>query len=155
MKVRFFIAALILFFSVPAFAQEESSKISDEELQRYAVMMDSIEVMRVNLLAEISEMVKNNEKITVARYNELSKIMKDESKLQAAEATPDEIAALKEVQSKKDSGTAEINEAFRTMAKEYVGAATYNKVKKALTEDSDIKLKYQAMLDKLKEDNGG
>ena len=155
MKVKFFITALALFFVISAQSQDDSSIVSDEELQRYAVMMDSIEAMRQTLLAEISEMVKSNEKITVARYNELSKIMKDESKLEAAQATPDEITALKEVQARKDSGTVEINDVFKSVAKEYVGAATYNKVKKALNEDAEVKSKYQVMLNKLKEDNGG
>jgi hypothetical protein len=41
------------------------------------------------------------------------------------------------------------------MAKDYVGASTYNKVKKAITEDGEVKSKYETILNKLKEDNGG
>lgn len=157
MKVTNFLATLLLLIgSFALHAQEtESSAVSDDELQRYAVMMDSIDEMRVSLLSEISDMVKNNERITVSRYNELSKIAEDQEKLTAANATEDELAALKEIQDKKDSGTVKINDAFKALAKEYVGASTYNKIRKALKDEPEIKSKYQTLLDELKADNGG
>ncbi len=154
MKEKFFLA--VLCFSIfSALQAQDAEKVSDEELQRYAVMMDSIDEMRIELLAEISEKVKGTDKITVARYNDLSRIANDPAKLEEAKATPDEISFLKEIQTSKEKGTAEINATFKTMAKEYVGASTYNKVKKAITEDGEVKSKYEAMLSKLKEDNGG
>jgi hypothetical protein len=156
MKVLHFLAALFLVAGAfSAQAQEaESTAVSDEELHRYAVMMDSIDEMRVTLLNEISEMVKNSDKITVARYNELSKIADDQEKLTAANATEDELAALKEIQTKKDEGTARINDAFKNLAKEYVGATAYNKIRKALKDDSAVKSKYESLLEELKADNG-
>lgn len=157
MKVLNFLAALFLFAGAfTAQAQEaESTAVSDDELQRYAVMMDSIDEMRVTLLAEISEMVKNSDKITVSRYNELSKIADDQEKLTAANATAEELAALKEVQDKKDSGTTRINDAFKNLAKEYVGASSYNKIRKALKDEPEVKSKYETLLEELKADNGG
>jgi hypothetical protein len=153
MREKFFLAALFIFLGSAVYAQEEA--VSDEELERYAVLMDSIDEMRIVLLSEISEMVKGTDKISVARYNDLSKISDDTTKLQEAEATPGEIEFLKEIQDLKDSGTAEINTTFKSLAKEYVGASTYNKVKRALSEGGDTKSKYEEMLNKLKEDNGG
>jgi hypothetical protein len=94
-------------------------------------------------------MVKANEGLTNARYNELSKIMNDEAKLAAAKATPEEIAFMKQVAEKKSEGTAEITQTFQTLAKEYVGAASFNKIKKALATDTELKSKYQSMLDEL------
>src|SRR5690606_32567257 len=105
--------------------------------------------MRVTLLAEIAEMVKSSEKITVSRYNELSKIADDQEKLTAANATEDELAILKEVQDKKDAGTARINDAFKNLAKEYVGATAYNKIRKALKEEPEVKSKYETLLEEL------
>lgn len=154
MTKNFFLAVLC-FFVISAVHAQDAEAVSDDELQRYAVMMDSIDEMRVGLLSKISEMVKSTDKITVARYNDLSKIANDAAKLEEAKATPDEVSFLKEIQATKDSGTSEINTTFKTMAKEYVGASTYNKVKKAISEDGDAKSKYEAMLNKLKEDNGG
>lgn len=155
MKVKIFLSALILLAAMAVRAQEETATVSDDELKRYAVMMDSIDEMRISLLSEISDMVKNNEKITVTRYNELSKIIDNQEKLTEANATPEEIAAIKAVQDRKDSGTVHINDAFRTLAKEYVGASTYNKVRKALKANTEVKSKYQTLLDELKADNGG
>jgi two-component sensor histidine kinase len=156
MKVLHFLAALFLVAgALSAQAQEaESTAVSDEELHRYAVMMDSIDEMRITLLNEISEMVKNNDKITVARYNELSKIADNQEKLAAANATEDELAALKEIQEKKDAGTARINDAFKNLAKEYVGATAYNKIRKALKDEPEVKSKYESLLEELKADNG-
>jgi hypothetical protein len=87
------------------FAQEQ---VTDEELKKYAVTMDSVNDMKASLLEEISAMVKANSGLTNARYNELTKIMNDEAKLAAAKATPEEIAFMKSIAEKKSEGTAEI-----------------------------------------------
>ena len=152
MKSKLLIAAIFSFFCIALQAQDDTA-ITDEELERYAIMMDSIEEMKADLMAEITEMVKNNDSISVSRYNDLFRIIDDEAKLQEANATAQEINAVRKVQERKDAGTAEINEAFQSMAKEYVGASSYNKIKKALNADTELKAKYQGMLDKLKEDN--
>jgi len=138
--------SLMVVTSQSLFAQEQ---ITDEELKKYVVAMDSINDMKASLLEEIGEMVKANEGLTNARYNELSKIMNDEAKLAAAKATPEEIAFMKQVAAKKSEGTAEITQTFQALAKEYVGAASFNKIKKALTTDTELKSKYQSMLDEL------
>lgn len=152
MKSKFFITVFLSLFSIITYAQDDSS-ITDEELERYAVMMDSIDEMKADLMAEITEMVRNNDSISVSRYNDLFRIIEDEEKLAAASATPQEISAVKKIQARKDEGTAQINEAFQNLAKEYVGASSYNKIRKALDTDADLKEKYQSMLNKLKEDN--
>lgn len=156
MKFKLFLAALSFMAFEVAYGQNAVEPVSDEELQRYAEMMDSIDAMRIDLLAKISDIVKKNpSNISVSRYNSLSKIAADPVKLQEANATPEELALLKQVQVSKDSGTAQINAIFKAMAKEYVGASTYNKVKKAIGEPGETKTKYEAILNKLKEDNGG
>ena len=131
------------------FAQDE---ISDEDLKKYAVTMDSIDNMKSALLENIAEMVKSNEDMTNERYNELSKIIDDEAKLAEAEATPEEIEFIKSVAAKKSEGTAEISQTFQTLAKEYIGAAQYNKVKKALKTDAALKSKYQEYLAELQKE---
>jgi len=139
-------ASFLIISSQSLFAQDQ---ITDEELKKYVVAMDSINDMKASLLEEIGEMVKANEGLTNARYNELSKIMNDEAKLAAAKATPEEIAFMKQVAAKKSEGTAEITQTFQILAKEYVGAASFNKIKKALTTDTELKSKYQSMLEEL------
>lgn len=145
-----YILLFVLFMAVQNLqAQDATAEITDAELEKYAVTMDSINDMKASLLEDITEMVKDNEKMTNARYNELSKISDDEAALAKAKATPEEIAFLKEVAAKKEEGTAKIQKTFQSMAKEYVGASSYNKIKKALSSDSDVKKRYETFMDKL------
>ncbi len=134
--------------------QSESVEITDAELEKYAVTMDSVNDMKQTLLQEITDMVKSNEKMTNARYNELSKIIDDEAQLTKAKATPEEIAFIKDVVAKKEAGTMQIQETFKSMAQDYVGASSYNKIKKALDADPDVKKRYQEHMDKLGSDGG-
>lgn len=152
MKSKLLIAVLFSFIALKSQAQDDTV-VSDDELKRYAVMMDSIDEMKADLMAEITNMVKNNDSLSVSRYNDLFRIIDDEAKLAEANATPAEINAVKKIQARKESGTQEINDAFQSLAKDYVGASSYNKIKKALTGDAELKAKYETMLDKLKEDN--
>jgi succinate dehydrogenase/fumarate reductase-like Fe-S protein len=151
MKLKILSMAFFLMLSVQGvFAQD----VTDEELKKYAVVMDSIDDMKADLIEAISEMVKNHEKISAARYNELSKIIGDEAKLAEAEAKPEEIEAVREILKFKEDGTAKIQETFKTLASEYVGAAVFNKVKKAIAENAEAKAKYQEILAELnKEDS--
>ena len=124
-------------------------QVTDEELKKYAVAMDSIDNMKATLLKEIGDIVKEDGKMTNARYNDLSKIANDEAKLAQAKATEEEKALLKKVAEKKTAGTEQINTTFQSLAKDYVGAESYNKIKKALTTDQELKTKYEAMLKEL------
>jgi hypothetical protein len=143
--------------SAPLFAQDaqpaDAPTVTDEELKKYAVAMDSISEMQGELSSEIKTMVKGNAAIPVARYNELYKIIGDEGKLLEAQATPEEIRFVKEVIAKREEGTAKIKETYQLLAKDFVGATSFNKVKKALTTDEALKTKYQSMIDELAKDN--
>ena len=143
------IKVLLLFFVSVLFGnvvQAQDDAITDDDLNRYAVAMDSIENMKTALIETITEMVKGNEEVSASRYNDLSKIIDDETKLAEAEATEIEIEFVKAVAAKKEEETAKINAAFQSLAIDYIGAKTYNAVKKALKEDEAIKAKYEALL---------
>jgi hypothetical protein len=153
MKLKYL--SLVVFMSVvsaPLFAQDATA-VTDEELKKYAVAMDSINEMQAVLSGEIKQMVTTNAGVTAARYNELFKIINDEGKLLEANASAEEIRFVKEVIAKKDAGTAKIKETYQLLAKDYVGAAAFNKVKKAITADEALKSKYQSMMDELSKDN--
>jgi hypothetical protein len=121
------------------------SDISDEDLRKYAVTMDSVNGMKQTLLDEISNKVRNNVSIPVARYNELYKIIGDDAKLAEAKATPAEIAFVKEVNEFKNQGAAKINEQFQALAKDYVGVAKFNKIKNSLATDNELKGRYDTI----------
>lgn len=145
--------AVLAFLAVISNVQAQDQDVSDEELLRYAVTMDSIQEMSATVRNMIAEKVKESDTITAARYNELSKISGDEAALTAAKATPAEIAFLKEVADMKAAETAKINETYQTLAKEYVTAPVFNKVKKALSEEPELKSRYDSLMTEMAKDN--
>jgi ABC-type ATPase with predicted acetyltransferase domain len=153
MKATFFLIFSGLLMTGIAHAQDAA--VTDDELKRYATAMDSVNELTASLKTLITDMVRSSKVMTGARYNELSKIIADEAKLAEAKATEEEIAFVKQVAAKRDEETAKINQAFQTLAKDFVGAAVYNKVKKALASDAALKEKYDALMSELAKDNPG
>ena len=153
MKAKLLFSIIFLLAITAASAQETDITVSEEELTKYATAMDSVSELTTQLMDTISSMVKSSEAVSAARYNDLSKIINDEVKLVEAKATPEEISFVKDVADKKAEGTAAINATFQNLAKEYVGAATFNKVKKAIATDPALKEKYETLLTELKKDN--
>ena len=131
----------------------QDSEVTEEELIRYATAIDSINEMSASVRMMLSDLVKDSPGITPTRYNELSKIANDEAKLAQAKATPEEIAVLKEVADKKAEETARINETYQTLAKEYVTPPVFNKVKKALAEEPELKVRYDSLITEMSKDN--
>lgn len=154
MRAKFFLFPLVTLFTISAALAQETT-VSDEELTKYATAMDSINEMSADVKIMITDMVKNGSAMTATRYNEISKIISDETKLAEAKATPEEISFVKEVATKRDEEAAKINLAFQSLAKDYVGAATYNKVKKALASDPELKGKYDSLMTEMAKDNPG
>lgn len=127
--------------------------VSDDELLKYATASDSVAEMLANVRIELTQIVSSSSIMTGERYNELSKIGNDPAKLQAANATPDEIAFLKQVNTTRDQKMDSVNAAYQKIAKEYVTGATFNKVKKALTTDANLKKRYDSLIVELGKDN--
>jgi len=123
-----------------------SLAVSDEELMKYATATDSVNEMLANVRIDLTEMVKSGNVMNGARYNELSKIVDDPAKLSAAQATPEEIAFVKQVNAKRDEEMAKVNTKYQALAKEYVTGATFNKVKKALANDPKVKHRYDSLM---------
>jgi hypothetical protein len=123
-------------------ASADTASITDEDLKKYAVVMDSVEAMKQNLLSEISTKIKSNGKIKISRYNELSKAINDEAKLAELKATPQEIAFVKEVSVMKTEGAAKISDTVEILAKDFVGAEKYNNIKNSLTTNTELKARY-------------
>lgn len=139
--------------SLSVVAQDDKTKVSDEELMKYATLMDSVNEMSASVRVELSEMVKNDTTMNAARYNDLSKIINDDAKLAEAKATPEEIAFVKSVAAKKQEETAKINAAYQELAKDYVTVPVFNKVKKALAADPLLKTRYDSLMVELGKDD--
>src|SRR6476620_5615426 len=128
-------------------AKTETAKvaITDEDLRKYAITMDSVKGMQETLQAIIAEMVQKNTVMKVQRYNELFKIADDEEKLTAAQATDDEKQFLKDVAEKRKEETARINATYQGLAKDYVGLKAFNAIRKSLQSDQELKAKYETI----------
>jgi hypothetical protein len=151
MRAKFFLSTVLCLITILSFAQDAT--VSEEELTKYATVMDSINEMTIVVQATLSDMVKDSEVMNSTRYNEISQIIDDKAKLDATAATPEEIAFVNEVAKTKKEETLKINQAFQSLAKDYLGAATYNKVKKALSADPELKKQYDALLAEMEKDN--
>jgi hypothetical protein len=149
--ISFTFSLIAIGYSVSA---QDAAAVTDDELKKYAVAMDSVSELQVALNGEIKEMVTSNASMPVQRYNELFKVINDEAKLIEASATSEEIRFVKDVIAKKEEGMAKIKQTYQSLAKEYVGASAFNKVKNALSADPALKSKYQTMLEELSKDNG-
>ena len=107
MKFKIFgVLVMLITLSSSVFAQDATA-VTDEELKKYAVAMDSINELQAVLNGKIKEMVTTNQAVSAARYNELFKIINDETKLMEANATLDEIRFVKEVIAKREEGKRE------------------------------------------------
>ncbi|MBT1706259.1 hypothetical protein [Chryseosolibacter indicus] len=138
---------MLLFSAVVGYAQTSQSgqsaqAIKDEDLRKYAVTMDSIKVLQETLQQIVAENVQKNTVMSVARYNELFKIEKDPAKLQAANATQEEIAFLQEIGELKTYNLGRINTVYKDLVKDYVGIKTFNTIKKSLETDQQLKTRY-------------
>ena len=155
MRAKFFLISVFSLITLSSVYCTRRLTVSDEELTKYATAMDSINEMSAEVKVMITDMVKNGKVMTATRYNEISKIIADETKLTEAKATPEEIAFVKEVAAKKMKPPPASIRPFKVLAKDYVGAATFNKVKKALASDAELKSKYDSLMAELAKDNPG
>jgi hypothetical protein len=157
MKTIFLCAITAIVFSVPALAQDPkaatATAVTDAELLKYAEVMDSVNEMSASVRVMLAEMVKGDSTMNAARYNDLSKIVDDPAKLVEAKATPEEIAFVNQVAAKKNEETARINATYQSLAKEYVTVPVFNKVKKALGTDPQLKTRYDSLMVELAKDD--
>lgn len=120
----------------------QTNEITDEDLKKYAVTMDSVQDMQTSLQELVAETVRANTVMPVARYNELFKFTNDEAKLKENNATPEEIAFLKQIEDLRKVNIERINQTYQALAKDYVGLKTFNAIRKSLQSDQELKARY-------------
>mgnify|MGYP007004567449 CR=1 FL=1 len=138
------ILMLVGIFAVKA--QEEES-FTDEDLTKYATVMVWAETEKDNLGKLVSDSVSiwiEGTDLETSKYIEISKADK-KGELETVEASEGELAVYKEVQTKIDNKTSTFKEVYVTKIKEDIGAGLYNKLKKALKADDEVKVRYDAI----------
>lgn len=139
--IRVLVPCLLLFVAVESKAQS-STEITDEDLKKYAVTMDSVAAMQQSLRDIVAETVRANTVMPVSRYNVLFKIADDSIKLKEANATAEEIAFLKQIDDLRAVNIERINANYQALAKDYVGLKTFNAIRKSLQSDQALKARY-------------
>ncbi len=159
MKRLFGLAFMMLcLLSVQVMAQDEAStaeEITDEEIEKFAEMEDSVMVFYEQKNEELIDLIKNNEVIDGAgRYNEIKGAWGNEEKLAELEVSEEEKQAYQEILDFMNSLADEVRELKISLIKDedVLGAATYNKISKAMKENPEVKEKVDSSIAKLKEE---
>jgi hypothetical protein len=150
------IAIAFLFFGlITAQAQKAAQPtISDDDLKKYALTMDSVKGMQETLIKIITENVQKNTVMSVTRYNELYKVASDSTKLAAANITNEEKAFLAEIADLNKFNNERINKTFQALAKDYVGLKSFNAIKKGLDADPKLKARYDEIKQQIQSSKG-
>ena len=142
--------AVVMLLSVTNTQAQDEEPLTDEELKKYALVMDYAEQEKERLKDDYNEMIQAEELMDGGRrFKELSAAGDDEEKLAEIEATDEEI----EVYNKIVAANNENIEAFKTAYTEKIkdneqlGAALYNRITKELKSDEELKARYTAIFE--------
>ena len=128
-----------------AMAQEE---ITDNDLRKYAILSQSIDLMKKDISIELNKMIKAQEGMTGTRYKELASTKGDDAKLAAIEAKDYEKQFIALVDKLMDERKASIKQVNSDLATKMVGnkGKTYKKIKAELKEDEALNTRYEVIL---------
>lgn len=130
--------------SFVSFAQDA---VTDDELLSYAKVMLQIDSMKADMKAQISEAVKSNELMEGGKmFNKLNKAKGDTVKIAASGATVEQLMAYDTLQVAITAYKSDFKAQYTAVVKNDIGGTTFNKVKKALKADAELKTKYNELL---------
>lgn len=125
----------------------QDTEISDEKLKAYIIVMDSVDVLRTELSENVSNMIVGHEMMDGGRvYNKIKSAKGDTVKLAEEGITEEQLTAYDELQQEVSELQAELNETFSEMVKEQIGIADYNKIRKGLRSDAELKERYEVLV---------
>ena len=147
-KFKFLLAAVVTVVTV-GFTNAQSDEITDENLRRYAMMMEVVDAMKSEISVITNDFIKKQEGIDGKRYLELSKG-------QGEAATEFEQKVMAIITEKQDDRKKAIQDVVKILASKMFtgGAASYKAIKGALGSDADVKARYDAILASIKMEEG-
>lgn len=153
----FFIAVVAVIFSGSFTAvNAQSEEVTDEELETYAMVMDSIDAMKANIQAEYNNLIQAEDLMQGGRrFVEIQTAAQDSLKLQELEVTTEEKMAYDNIQAQYETMTAEFKENYTNLIKDELGGTAYNKITKAISSDQEVKTRYEEILSQVKEEREG
>jgi hypothetical protein len=136
-------------------AQDAAAEpVTEEEIMKFATMEESVAHFLKEKQDALVEMVKTDAILGgPARYNEIKAAWGKDDKLAEIKITDDERAAYQKIQDYINSMSDQVKEFKLSQIKnpEVLGAATYNKVNKAMNADPELKKKVNEAIAMLKE----
>lgn len=143
-KARFLFAIMIL-LGFGSIAQAQDEQVTDENLRRYALLMETVEAMKSDISTTLNSMIKNQEGMTGKRFSELSK---GEGEA-ATEFEQKFMDTIEEMKSERIDAIKEVNQILATKMLPDGGKA-YKAIKAAISTDDSVKAKYEAILANIK-----
>ncbi len=134
--------AFVMTLSVSAKAQDE---ITNEDLRKYALMNEVIDVMKAEISVLTNDLIKNQEGFDGKRYKELAVAKGNEAKLDELGAQEFEkkfMMLLYEKQEERKSAIKQVNQILATKMLPN-GGKKYKAIKQALGSDTDVKARYE------------
>lgn len=138
---------ITLMIGQAAWAQEEG--FTTEDYTKYATVMKWAEEQTALLSEEVSAAVQNHEVMSVSAYNTLTKALKAGEDLNAQDVPAEEVAAFIALNDEIEAKKAAFTEEYKGKIMDEIGASLYNRLRKALTADAEVKAAYEAVYNSL------
>lgn len=141
--MKLLIAALLMSVVVNV-SNAQSEEITDENLRRYALLMESVDAMKAEISVALNDMIKNQEGMTGKRFSELSK---GEGEA-ATEFETKFMATIEEMKEERIDAIKQVNQLLATKMLPD-GGKTYKAIKAAIDSDEAVKARYEVILAKI------
>ncbi|MEO9485192.1 MAG: hypothetical protein ABJG47_17165 [Ekhidna sp.] len=143
---------LCLFAGFGVVIAQEETTLSDEELTSYATVMVWGKLEKSNMTGIYNGWISESDELAAKRFSEIKKAKGDSVKLEMLEVNDTELTAFNTIQMKYDSMIDSFRTTYKGKIKEEIGNGLYNKIRKALKTDAELKSKYQAIYDGILEE---
>ena len=152
-KMPFIAMVFVMLAGFFSAAVAQSDEITDDELQTYAMVMDSIDAMKQTIQREYNNLIQAEDLMQGGRrFVEIQGASEDSVKLQELAVTDEERMAYDNIQAKYEELTAEFKDNYTTLIKDELGGTAYNKITKAISSDQEVKTRYQEILSQVKKE---
>ena len=142
------IAGLCLLITLGTIKSIAQETLTDEELTKYATVMNWAKKQTTKMSKDVSAAVKADESLSGTAYKKISKAFKA-GDANSTDATQAEVDAFMVIQNNTDKSKAEFKVVYVEKIGSDIGNGLYNRIKKALKTDDDVKARYQAIYDGL------
>lgn len=152
LKAVFMTVVAVMAFTV-TYGQDE--QIQEEDLRKYAVVMDSIDAMKSNIQKEYNTLIQSEDLMAGGRrFVEIQSAAGDSVKLEELDVTEEEMMVYNNIQAEYQDMTATFKENYTSLIKEELGGTLYNQITKALRSDAALKARYEEILTEVKQASG-